>query len=82
MIGGLLESGVGRAVALAFGASSGFTMSGDLGPSDRYFARDLTAPHEMVEGSIAVPRGPGIGVEVDDAALACFSSGNSLFKAS
>jgi O-succinylbenzoate synthase len=61
-VGGMLESGVGRAASLAVAALPGFTIPGDLGPSERYFAADVTAPHTMEDGSIAVPDGPGIGV--------------------
>jgi O-succinylbenzoate synthase len=69
-IGGMLESGIGRAAAIALGALAGFDLPGDLGASDRYFAPDLTAPHLLVEGELAVPVGPGLGVELDDAAIA------------
>jgi O-succinylbenzoate synthase len=61
-VGGMLESGVGRAAALAVAALPGFTIAGDIGPSERYFAADVTEPHTMEDGSIAVPEGPGIGV--------------------
>jgi o-succinylbenzoate synthase len=65
-IGGMLESGVGRAAALAVAAMPGFDLPGDLGASDRYFARDLTRPHELNQGRLAVPSGPGLGVEPDE----------------
>ncbi|HWD24799.1 MAG TPA: o-succinylbenzoate synthase [Acidimicrobiales bacterium] len=81
VVGGMLESGIGRSVAIALGASEGFTMTGDLGPSGRYFARDLTAPHEMVDGMLSVPRGPGIGVAVDEEAISSFTRRNTLVNA-
>lgn len=61
--GGMFETGIGRAAALALAALPGFDLPGDLGPSDRYFVSDLTAPHVLVDGTIAVPTGPGLGVE-------------------
>ncbi len=61
-IGGMLESGLGRAAALALGALPGFDLPGDLGASERYFAPDLTVPHLLHEGALAVPAGPGLGV--------------------
>lgn len=65
-VGGMLESGVGRAAALALAALPIFALPADLGPSDRYFERDLTAPIEVDgEGRVLVPRGPGIGVVPD-----------------
>ncbi len=66
-IGGMLETGIGRAVNLALAALPGVTMPGDTSASDRYFERDLvTAPFVLADdGTMPVPQGPGIGVEVD-----------------
>jgi o-succinylbenzoate synthase len=61
--GGMLETGLGRAANLALGALPGFTLPGDTSASSRYFADDLTEPHVMTaDGTMAVPKGPGIGV--------------------
>lgn len=62
-VGGMLESGIGRASCLALASLPGFTLTPDLSASSRYFASDITAPFEMVNGEIQVPTGPGIGVE-------------------
>jgi O-succinylbenzoate synthase len=62
-VGGMLESGIGRASCLALASLPGFTMTPDLSASARYFASDITAPFEMVNGEIRVPTGPGIGVQ-------------------
>jgi O-succinylbenzoate synthase len=62
--GGMLETGVGRAANLALASLPGFTLPGDTSASSRYFAQDLTEPHVLApDGTIAVPDGPGIGVE-------------------
>src|SRR5688572_11301198 len=61
--GGMLETGVGRAANLALAALPGFTLPGDTSASDRYFAADITRPHRLVGGRVAVPAGPGIGVD-------------------
>ena len=62
-IGGMLETGVGRAANLALAAMPGVTMPGDTSASDRYFAEDLTEPFVIApDGTMAVPDGPGIGV--------------------
>ena len=62
-IGGMLESGVGRAAALAVAALPACTLPTDLGPSSRYVAADVTDPLELDhEGLLAVPSGPGTGV--------------------
>jgi O-succinylbenzoate synthase len=69
-VGGMLETGVGRAAAVALAALPGFTVAGDLGASDRYYARDLTEPFVLDDGALRVPDGPGLGVTVDEDALA------------
>jgi O-succinylbenzoate synthase len=62
--GGMLETGVGRATNLALAALPGFTLPGDTSASSRYFPDDLTEPFVMApDGTMAVPTGPGIGVE-------------------
>lgn len=63
--GGMLESGLGRAANLALAALPGFTMPGDISATDRYFAEDITRPFVLQGSSIAVPTGPGLGVEPD-----------------
>jgi o-succinylbenzoate synthase len=63
-IGGMLETGVGRAQNLALAAMPGVTMPGDTSASERYFADDLTEPFVLdPDGTMAVPQGPGIGAE-------------------
>lgn len=63
-IGGMLETGVGRAQNLALASMPGVTMPGDTSASERYFAEDLTDPFVLEEdGTMPVPSGPGIGVE-------------------
>jgi o-succinylbenzoate synthase len=61
--GGMLETGIGRALNLALAALPGFTLPGDTSASARYFHDDLTEPFELgPDGTMAVPAGPGIGV--------------------
>ena len=62
-IGGMLESGIGRAAALAVAALPGCTLPTDLGPSLAYFDEDVTGPL-LTDGTgrMLVPTGPGIGV--------------------
>lgn len=66
---GLLESGVGRAHTIAVGCLPAVTHH-DLAPSEWYFATDVV-DHRfvMVDGHVSPPDGPGIGVEVLEAAL-------------
>jgi o-succinylbenzoate synthase len=61
--GGMLETGIGRAVNVAVASMPGFTLPGDTSASDRYFERDLTRPFEVdPDGTMAVPDEPGIGI--------------------
>ncbi len=64
--GGMLESGIGRAHNIHLSTLPNFTLPGDIAASQRYFAPDLIDPAIEVraDGTIAVPDGPGIGVQV------------------
>jgi o-succinylbenzoate synthase len=62
--GGMLETGLGRAANLALAALPGFTLPGDLSASDRFYADDLTEPFVLRDGHLAVPTGPGTGIEL------------------
>jgi len=81
-IGGMLETGIGRAAALAVGALPGFDLPGDLGGSERYFSPDLTLPHELRNGQLIVPSGLGIGVTPLENVIASARVRNRLFQAS
>ncbi|WP_329012142.1 o-succinylbenzoate synthase [Streptomyces sp. NBC_00690] len=61
--GGMLETGIGRAANVALAALPGFTLPGDTSASSRYYSKDITAPFELNDGHLDVPRGPGTGVE-------------------
>lgn len=67
--GGMLETGLGRAANVALAALPGFTLAGDTSASDRYYASDVTAPFVLDDGYLAVPTGPGLGVEPDPGRL-------------
>jgi O-succinylbenzoate synthase len=59
----MLETGVGRAANLALAALPGFTLPGDTSASRRYYDGDVTPEFVLDGGTIAVPDGPGIGVD-------------------
>ena len=61
-VGGMLETGIGRASCLTLASRAGFTLTPDLSASSRYFANDVTEPFVLTNGEIAVPHTPGIGV--------------------
>ena len=64
-MGGMLETGIGRAGNVAMAAMPNFSLPGDTSASDRYFKRDITEPFVLREGRLKVPAGPGLGVTVD-----------------
>jgi O-succinylbenzoate synthase len=64
--GGMLETGIGRAAALALASLPGFAPAADLSASARYYEHDVTEPFVLVDGQLRVPQGPGLGVEVRD----------------
>src|SRR5438477_8821971 len=69
-MGGMLETGIGRAGNVAMAAMSNFTLPGDTSASDRYYHRDIvTEPFVLHEGRLRVPTGPGLGVTVDEERL-------------
>ena len=69
-MGGMLESGLGRAGNVAMAAMPNFTLPGDTSASARYYHRDITEAFVLEEGRLRVPEGPGLGVNVDEEFLA------------
>ena len=67
--GGMLESGIGRAHNIHLASLPNFTLPGDIAASKRYFVPDLIEPGIEVDpdGTIPVPTGPGIGVNIVEA---------------
>lgn len=69
-LGGMFESGVGRALNLQFASQIGLPFPGDISASDRYFFEDvITQPFKLENGQLQVPSGVGIGVELNQAVL-------------
>lgn len=64
--GGMLETGIGRAHNVALASLPGFTLPNDISASKRYYKQDIVEPEFVLnkDGTISVPQGPGIGVEV------------------
>ena len=69
--GGMMETGIGRAVLLALSGLPNFTYPMDIGASNKYFFRDIVDPEFTLnsDGTITVPREPGLGVEVNEKRL-------------
>ncbi len=66
-VGGMLETGVGRAAQLALASLPGFTLPGDISATSRYYEHDIATPFFLntEDSTITVPTGPGLGIEVD-----------------
>lgn len=64
--GGMLESGIGRAGNVALASLPNFKLPGDISASRRYYKEDIVEPLFEVnsDGTMDVPTGNGIGVEV------------------
>lgn len=64
--GGMLETGVGRALNVAIATLDAFTLPGDTAASRRYWNPDIIHPEVTVTGGrIHVPNRSGLGYEVD-----------------
>ncbi len=64
-IGGMLESGIGRAHNLHLASNPIFSLPPDLSASDRYYEEDIIYPPLLLRnGRLSVPDGPGIGLAV------------------
>jgi O-succinylbenzoate synthase len=80
-VGGMLESGLGRAANIALAALPGFTLPGDLSPSARWFADDLTQPFTLdADGYLRVPTGPGLGVTPEPVGLARYTTSTTTVR--
>jgi O-succinylbenzoate synthase len=80
--GGMVETGLARAANVALASLPGFSVPGDLSASGRFFAADIVGPLPLAsDGTLAVPSGPGLGVEVDVAAIGSLSTWRQWFPA-
>lgn len=80
--GGMLESGIGRAGNVALASLPDFTLPGDISASKRYYKEDIVEPEFTVnpDGTMDVPTGPGIGVDVNMAMLKKVTVRSKVFK--
>lgn len=80
-VGGMLETGIGRAAQLALAALPGITLPGDISATARYYAQDIV-PHFFLnpaDSTIDVPTGPGLGIVVDMKRLTAVSQQKATF---
>ncbi|MFA1643521.1 o-succinylbenzoate synthase [Chryseomicrobium imtechense] len=66
--GGMLEAGVGRAHNIAIASLHNFSIPGDTSASNRYWNEDIVVPEVTTirPGVIEVPKGEGIGFELNE----------------
>jgi O-succinylbenzoate synthase len=65
-MGGMLETGIGRASNVALASLPGFRLPGDISASARYYHEDVIDPPFVLnpDSTVSVPSGPGLGVNV------------------
>jgi O-succinylbenzoate synthase len=82
--GGMLETGIGRSFNVAMATLPGFTLPGDTSASKRYFKRDIiTREFDLTKnGTLRVPTGSGIGVEIDQKLLDECTTSKEVYSAS
>jgi len=69
-IGSMVESGVSKILHVHLASLKDTYIPGDLSQSRRYFIKDVIRPEITVEnGMIEVPKGYGLGVEIDENAI-------------
>ena len=80
-VGGMLETGIGRAYNVAMASNSNVDYAGDTSPNSRYFKKDIVLnPFVMKDGFIEVKRGNGTGAEVDTNALSGYKTAEGVIK--
>lgn len=80
--GGMLETGIGRAANVALASLPGFVFPNDISASARYWREDITEPPFVLEhdGTITVPIGPGLGVQVVPERLKKVTTRHEIFQ--
>lgn len=74
-IGGMLETGIGRAFLVAAATLPNVKYPNDISASNRYYVKDIVEPPWTLnpDGTINVPKNSGIGVEVNHKLLEKYS---------
>ena len=82
-MGGMFETGIGRALNVAVASLPGFTLPGDISASAKYFAEDIVESPFVLNGdsTLTVPTAPGLGIVVDARRLEKFTVSTETFTA-
>lgn len=79
-VGSMVESGISKILHVQLAALSGNVMAGDLSDSQHYFEQDLIKPEiAFSKGLMKVPRGAGIGVQVNERAISRYTVRKEIF---
>jgi O-succinylbenzoate synthase len=84
-IGGMLETGVGRAANLIMAGLPGVTLPSDISATNRYYEPDLideVFTLNVEDSTIDIPIGPGLGVTVNRDRLAAAEAAFEQFPKS
>jgi O-succinylbenzoate synthase len=83
-IGGMMETGIGRAANVALASLPGVTLPGDISASNRYYRKDITEPPFVLnaDSTLSVPAAPGIGVTVNHNQLEVYTQRKTVISAS
>jgi len=80
-VGGMLETGIGRAFNVAMASHANVDYPGDTSPNSKYFKKDIVLnPFTMKDGFIDVNKGNGTGVEVDRDAISGYKIAEGVIK--
>ena len=64
--GGMLETGIGRAMNVALAGLPNFTLTGDISASERFWKQDIVQqPIRLESGQVRLHSGSGAGFEID-----------------
>ncbi len=79
--GGMLETGIGRAMNVALAGLPNFTITGDISASERFWKQDIVQqPIRLESGQVRLPSGSGAGFEIDDPFLSDVSTGTITLR--
>ena len=79
--GGMLETGIGRAMNVALAGLPNFTITGDISASERFWKQDIVRqPIRLESGQVRLPSGSGAGFEIDGPFLSDVSTGTITLR--
>ena len=81
-MGGMLETGIGRASNVALASLPGFSLPGDISASARYYQEDVIDPPFVLnsDSTLSVPSGPGLGVNVRPEVVARYTLSQKTYS--